>query len=83
MIPGERTVGPTRLTIQFGGRRPGEFNCTPNRAGPFIGTHDVITAWGNDAFYVTELATSLRTFETTLRVPGAQTACTKGRRDGC
>ena len=39
MIPGERTVGPTRLTIQFGGRRPRELNGTPNRAGPFIGTH--------------------------------------------
>ena len=82
MVPGERTVGQTRLTVQFGGRRPRELNGAPNQAGPFIGTHDVIMAWGNDAFYVTVPATSLRMFETTLRVPGAQNACTEGRRDG-
>ena len=83
MIPGERTVGQTWLTVQFGGRRPKELNSAPNWAGPFIGTHDVITAWGNDTFYVTVPATSLRAFEMTLQALGAQTAYAKGQRDGC
>ena len=83
MILGERTVGQTRLMVQFGGQRPKELNSALNWVGPFIGTHDVITAWGNDAFYVTAPATSLRAFKTTLQALGAQTAYTKGQRDGC
>ena len=42
MVPGEHTVGQTRLTVQLavGSQK----NSIPIRAGPFIGVHDVIVA---------------------------------------
>ena len=48
-----------------------QMNNMPIWAGPFIGYHDVITAWCSDAFYI---------MDPTLRTSGAQTAYTKGRR---
>ena len=83
MVPGEHTVGQTQLMVQLAVGDPKNWTVLQTGRGLFIGTHDVITAWGNDAFYVTAPATSLRALETMLQAPGAQTAYTKGRRDGC
>ena len=52
----------------------------PNWAGPFIGTHDVITARGDDTFYVMVLTTSFRMFDPTLGAPGVQTPYATGQR---
>ena len=58
MVLGERTVGQLWLKVQLavGSQR---LNSFPTQVGPFIGAHDLITAWGDDAFYVTAPATSL------------------------
>ena len=69
-VPGEHTVGQTRLMVQLAVRSQRNSIPFSIRTGLFIGVHDVIAAW-DDAFYVTMPATSFQTFETMLRASWA------------